>query len=705
MSIARHSAAFILLALVSPLASTADAPIEEVKVTGVRERLERAGRLADVIEKTEVISAEQLERKRAVNLAEAVNNEPGIRVANECSMCGMKRVMINGLKGEQTTILVDGVPSHSVVSSYYGIDAITTAGIGHIEIARGPGSSLAAPEAIGGTINIVIDRPKRNGFVADLAGGEAGYRKGTLVGSGEWNGGRTWLTAAAQYDDQKQFDADDNGVSENPALETHSGFVKFSHDFGDSDNLQSRVALYDSSVTGGPTRFSRRQILDSVALGSSAPGGLFEGGDLRRRFTGNPWETAELVDTERREAMLRWTHAFSPDTNLQLTGSHVANEQDSFYEGFDYRNDDAISYADFKLTRGFGTQHLLSFGADLRDERMRSESDALAAIQAIDPNVFGDSFDYITHGVYLQDSWKPRDGIEVSLALRADRIVADFTDLSGGAEIEKTLLVPRANLRIDHNDYWTSRLSAGRGYRAPLSFFESDHGILEGGFEVDVHELEISTAWSYALSFDNDIVSATLSLAQTAVDNLGFLDASSERAVLRNADETVHVGTYDLAAGWKATPHLELGFNAEVFDYDRPYQGTFSIAPVEKRARMTADYERAGWDASATLSWIGGVNLLDYGYGDRFDVINDLGELSSPKSTRAPAYVTVDFRVAREIGARATVYLGANNLTDYTQAGDEDTPLFYGADGGYDVANIYGPLRGRVFYGGVNVRF
>lgn len=39
---------------------------------------------------------------------------------------------------------------------FYGMDAIGTADIESIEVARGSGMSLTAPEAIGGTINIIL---------------------------------------------------------------------------------------------------------------------------------------------------------------------------------------------------------------------------------------------------------------------------------------------------------------------------------------------------------------------------------------------------------------------------------------------------------------------------------------------------------------------------------------------------------------------
>ena len=45
-----------------------------------------------------------------------------------------------------------------------------------------------------------------------------------------------------------------------------------------------------------------------------------------------------------------------------------------------------------------------------------------------------------------------------------------------------------------------------------------------------------------------------------------------------------------------------------------------------------------------------------------------------------------------------------SNLFGYTQAEDMETPLFY-EGGEYDVAHIYGPLRGREAYAGVKYTF
>jgi outer membrane receptor protein involved in Fe transport len=125
---------------------------------------------------------------------------------------------------------------------------------------------------------------------------------------------------------------------------------------------------------------------------------------------------------------------------------------------------------------------------------------------------------------------------------------------------------------------------------------------------------------------------------------------------------------------------------------------------VEQRIRLTAEYERYGWSFTPAVTWIGARDLTEYSY-EGWNDQDDVGDDSALKSTDADAYYTVDLKVSKELNKTFTAYLGVNNLLDYTQAGDEDSPLFYDADGGYDVGYIYGPLRGRTVYTGIMAKF
>lgn len=714
--------ATILAILLSPQLVVAEevdsaetANIERMSVIGVRQRLEQAGTLANTIMKTEVINATTIENKNAVNLSEAIDNSPGVKVSNECSMCGVKRIMLNGMKGEQTTILVDGLPVHTMISGYYAVDAIPTTGIERIEVARGAGASLIAPEAIGGTINIISYAPTENGAELDVSAGENGYRKIGFLGKGVSEDGRTRATLVAQYDDRDQFDADHNKVNEAPLQENRSLTARVSQDVTDTDNLVLRIANIQSEIFGGPmlgstfadgTASSIGNVLSGFDDQFSEPQQLFEDGDVRKPFTGKAWETTEWIKTERNEASLAWLKEFSDDWNMHLAASYAEHKQDSFYEGFDYTAEDKMWFFDARFNYLLTENQLLTFGADLRTEEMRSHSRAGSA----NPNYASDSFDYDVKGVYIQDTWQATEALEIAMALRYDTITADFTDPNKpGTELDESILSPRLDVRLRHNDEWTSRVSAGRGYRAPLSFFETDHGILDGslGFDIDIDELERSNSASYALSYEGEKLTSTASIAWTEVEHLAALTTNDLGIpLLTQLDEKATVITSDIALGYRLTDDMTLSLTAEHFDYDSVFKSSYAIAPIEERLTLTFDWDVNDWEFFANVVWVGSRDLSKYGYEgyNRLDA-NGQVDPDSKKTTDAPSYLTVDLRVSYQLNEYLSLYSGVSNLFDYTQAGDEETPLFYDAEGAFDVGYIYGPLRGREIYAGMKLAF
>ncbi len=673
---------------------------EEMLVHGVRERLYTSGMLKDVIQKTEVISDTSIERANAANLSEALSDAPGVRVNNECSMCGVKRVMLNGLRGEHTTILVDGIPTFTMMSGFYGIDAATTAGIERIEIARGAGASMIAPEAIGGTINLVSKVAEQSGAEFDISGGELGNAKASLLGTVVANEDTTRFTITGQYDTRDIYDGDDNGVGENPFLENLSGTMILSQDFGLKDNLRIRFAVAESEIFGGPVDSDINQVkAEYYAQPDWESESLFEGDDVRGQYIGRSWETAEWISSARTEFYATWLHEVSSTFNLSLTGSYNRHQQDSFYEGFIYSAENPMMYLDGRINWSLGTEHLLTFGVDSRQEELRSDSNSESE------QYVSDSFDYNTAGAYLQDTWNVSSHLELAAALRVDQVTADFVDpQKPGTEIDETILSPRVDLRWMHNNIWTSRISAGRGYRAPLSFFESDHGILDGelGFDIQIEQLERSLSFNYALSYEGSRISATASLAHTTIENLATLSENENGVpVLAQSDKEASAMVADLALSYALSAYSNLSATVENIRYSDEFKQAFGVVPAEERLILGMDWSQNGWDLFIKASWVGARNLRQYATPENptFDVAGDL-----PKSQDAAAYWTMDFRLDKEFMEQLHVYIGANNLLDYSQAKDMETPLFF-EDGEYDVGHIYGPLRGREAYLGVKYHF
>ncbi len=686
-------------------ASTAqenETDIETIEVKTVRQKLGEAGRLKDVIQQTELIDEQMIQNKNALNLSEAINNEPGINVSNECSMCGVKRVMLNGMKGEHTTILVDGLPTHTLISGFYAVDAIATTGIDRIEVARGAGASLIAPEAIGGTINTVTKQAVDNGVSVDFSMGSHDLQTLGGAATAVSEDGKTGLTLIAQYHEQSQEDNDNNGVSESPYQQSQSVTALVSQDLGSSHNIQVRVSKVDAEIFGGPMIGSlTSSIGQTLATFDGADSEqLFENNDVRDQYIGKPWETAEWIKTERDEGYIKWLTELSSRTSSEYAISYAKHEQDSFYEGIDYIAEDEMWFARAKFDIELTDKHFISVGADIRHEEMRSDTEALRDLETFQ----SDAFDYTTQGVFIQDTWTPNDAVEIALAMRIDAIEADFIDpAKPGVEIDETFIAPRMDARYFHNENLTSRLSVGRGYRAPLSFFETDHGILDAelGYIVDIDALEESISASYSLNYEDETFAITGTLSGSSVENLASLEETDEGIpILTQLTEDATVITADISFGYNVTDNFSFNAAVEHFEYDEDFQSSYAIAPFEDRANIELEYQEDNWSLYGSTTWYGSRDLTEYGY----EGFNIAGSPDSIKPTTADAFMVTNIRAEYAVTTAMSIYAGVSNLFDYTQVEDDDTPLFFDADGGYDVAYIYAPLNGREFYAGIELK-
>ena len=696
------------LSLAAPLsihaeeAIATDKEIEVIEVRSLRQKLDQAGRLKDVIQQTEILDALTIENKNALSLTAAINNEPGVNVSNECSMCGVKRIMLNGMKGEHTTILVDGLPTHTLISGFYAVDAIATTGVDRIEVARGAGASLIAPEAIGGTVNIITKEAYENTAAFDFAKGSHDFTAMKGMATGISEDGKTGITLIAQYDKQDQEDHDDNGVSEAPFIENFSFTTLISQDISDTRNVQLRLSKVQSEIFGGPIL---GDVVSSIgtALASydqQASEQLFIDNDVRNNFIGKPWETTEWIDTSRDEAYIKYLTELSDSTIAEFAASYASHIQDSFYEGIDYQADDTMWYVRAKFDMELSNDHFITFGVDSRREEMRSSTDALEAVAAYQT----DAFDYNTTGLFFQDTWTPSDTLEVAVALRIDKVVADFIDPEKtGTEIDETFFAPRLDIRYFHSEELTSRFSSGFGYRAPLSFFETDHGILDAelGYQINIDSLEESISASYSLNFDNEIFAVTASIAHSEVDNLASLEETADGVpLLTQLNESAAVTTIDITAGYNITQNVTINIGLEKFNYDDNFKSSYAIAPVEERASIEIQYEKDNLKIFWSTVWFGEKVLTDYGY----EGYNRLNDPSTAKTLVGDAFSTSDIKLQYQLTEQTKIYAGISNVFEETQIDNGDSPLFYDANGGYDVAYIYGALHGRELYAGVEIK-
>lgn len=664
--------------------------VNELNSTKTTTKVQQRRVLQDAIEKTEVIDKKEITQSQSQTLSEAIEKQAGVNVQTGCSVCGMKRVQINGLTGDQTTMLIDGIPFNSTVSSFYGADAIGTHDIQNIQITRGAGASLSAPEAIGGTINIIPMRPYKNGVEADVSMGTLGTKDYSILGQAMSDDKKTGILVSASTHEQAQVDRDNNGISESPLMKNQAISIMLTHKFSPYDSIDVRAAHFTSDVKGGT------MVSENSAIAQGGTNDSFSGGNVNNDFTGDPIKMIEVINTTRDEVYAKEHHIINDTMSLQTTLAYSEQKQDSLYEGADYANTDKTYFADLKIDHALNDNHFLTYGVDAKVEQARSESN----YYYVQNSMKKDDFDYGAYGVYGQDAWSITDADQLTIALRGEKITTNWlAQTAKGNEIDDFLLVPRLLYRHDHTSYLTSRLSWGMGYRSPLSFFESEHGFLDSGFGMDINAIEKSNGATYSLAYNKDGLSVTGSAAYTQVKNLAFIEDRAGTPTLTNSNDDVNVAEGDIVVGYVVSNNLSLSGSYEYYKYDSAYKSLMTLAPVEQRARFSVDYDQNGWDIYSEATWIGSRDLAQYGYEGYDD-----SAATILKNQTAPSYVTVDLKVSKQLNKNFSIYAGAKNLFDYVQT-DKQSPLFYDASGGFDTAYTWGPLRGRTLYAGVKATF
>lgn len=122
-----------------------------------------------------VITKEQLERKQAVTIADALREVPGVVVDETGSRGSQTSVSIRGADSDQVLVLIDGVELNSTTLGSFDFASLTTENVERIEVMRGSGGTLYGSEAVGGVIQIFTRKgegPPRGSI--SVAGG-SGY--------------------------------------------------------------------------------------------------------------------------------------------------------------------------------------------------------------------------------------------------------------------------------------------------------------------------------------------------------------------------------------------------------------------------------------------------------------------------------------------------------------------------------------------------
>ncbi len=122
----------------------------------------------ETVNSVRVLNRKTIEQRGVLNLQELLQAEPNLRISQD-PILGSE-LSINGLKGENLKILIDGVPVVGRLNGNVDAGQIPLSSIQKVEIIEGAQSLLYGSEASGGVINLITKKSQLHTVNAEIHG-------------------------------------------------------------------------------------------------------------------------------------------------------------------------------------------------------------------------------------------------------------------------------------------------------------------------------------------------------------------------------------------------------------------------------------------------------------------------------------------------------------------------------------------------------
>ncbi|MGK6354412.1 TonB-dependent receptor domain-containing protein [Sphingomonas sp. DT-207] len=395
---------------------------DEVVVTATRTEQQ----IADAPATMSVVTGTELRRRPVQDLAEALENEPGI-VINGIGMT-RRGISIRGMSNEHLLTLVDGRRINDAAANMahadFDLGWVPSIAIDRIEVVRGPLSALYGSEALAGVVNVITRRPEErleasglamlglrdgsggdNAQIAALVGGPISERAGLVV----WGEYRVRNRTQSLLDSKQ---------SELEAREAISGSIIGWWEPAEGHRIEIGQAASDDDrardtiTTGARPIYYEYQDHITRAQTHGSYTGQFGWGEVQARAYRSVLERVNERDQNQ-------------------TPTQPTKATDTVFDG--------------RVTVNLFAGNRLTAGAEHRHEKLR------------DATVNSEGEAGVNHAaLFVQDEWSIRDGVSLTLGSRFDHHPNYGWETS-----------PRAYLIVEPVKGLRLRGGVGRAFKAP----------------------------------------------------------------------------------------------------------------------------------------------------------------------------------------------------------------------------------------------
>ena len=604
----------------------------------------------------ESISSNELKKAPCCNLSESFETNGSVDVVYSDGLTGAKEIQMLGLRGIYTPLLVENRGDFYGLAVPYALEYIPGTWIESIEINKGGGGG----GAIAGQINTELEKPGKGKRLFVNLYGESSSRMEANIQTNHRIGEHLYTGLLVHADWMNRF-IDNNKDG-----------------FGDMVMKKQGNALYRLF-------YNTEKVHAEVNIQ-----GIKEARESGLLSETNPFLIQ--VNTERLSAFGKfgYTGFAKPYNAFGSQWFATYHDMSSIYgKNKYYGTQRSFGTNLFYSTIALSTDHKLNFGTGFQyDDYKEFLNDRdLSRIEA-GVGVYGEyTYSHLKKGDNYND-WS------FITLLRTD-----FHNKLG------TIFTPKVNLKYNFSEKKAIRLSAGRGIRGPNPIAQNVGTLATNRAIILDKNLKpedaINVGLSYVMPITVNDYEGRLSIdafrTQFLNQIIADLGSDYKLAQFYNVNGKSFSNSLLVMLSSEIIDGLDFKVAYKLNDVKTTFIGKTTVEQVplvaKHRGLMSFDYhsEDRKWMLNLTAQLVGKQRLLNH---DHLPI-----KYKEGLPSEGPAYILVNMSVNKKFKT-LEIYGGIQNLTNYTQskpiiAYDNPESVYF------DATQIYAPLLGRMFYGGL----
>lgn len=615
------------------------------------------------------IKPKELLKAACCNLSESFETNPSVDVTFNDAVTGSKQIQMLGLAGNYTQLTVENLPGPRGLATPLGLNSVPGTWVDGIQLIKGTGSVVNGFESIAGQINVELKKPDNSEHLyANVYTNDFGKTDLNLNLSRKLND--KWSTALLLHDAfaNRKVDMNMDDFRDFPTGNLFSALNRWSYTDGHGLFAQFGVKYLKDKKTGGMMSFD-------PAL---------------HKFSNHHYGLQINIDRQEAFAKIGYVYPGKPYKSIGLQLSAFNHQQDSYFGLTTYNGNQKNFYSNLIYQSILGhTGHKFKTGVSfLYDQYNEDFNRNNYARKEVVPGAF---FEYI---------YKPNEKFDLVAGIRGD-----YNSLFG------FFASPRLNLRYEPIKGTTLRMSAGRGQRT-ANIFAENNSVLVSARQLHIlnasngkaYGLDPEVAWNKGISVDqkfrvfNRSSMLSVDFFRNDFTNQVVVDMEDARAInFYNLQGKSYSNSFQTEWSFEPVKKLNVRLAYRFFDVKTTYGDKLLQKPLTSQHRAFANlgYEAGTWKFDYTISFNGSKRLPS--------------TANNPEAYRladnSPGYATMNAQVSKTIGKKfpVDVYVGGENLSNFIQsnaivAADQPFSPYF------DASMIWGPISGRMFYGGLRFK-